>query len=118
MGAHKDKVEGKALVIVNHGLALAIAYDGLEYILEYLNDFCGGGESFSFEYASIDWNSKDVSDGTYIVDLKMVSDGLGDWPGSDECCVSAYNFRAVSKEQWAHHLDGEWVWEPFPRGNI
>jgi hypothetical protein len=101
---------GLALVVIIHGAGLVLCWDGPAYFKEFVSDARGGGND-SFTFDCIDHEM--IEDGLFIVELVLIDDGPGDWPGSRESCLHARNFRQATPEEWKAHLVGDWPWEPL-----
>lgn len=102
---------GRALVVVAYKLAFALVWDGDEGVVETLNnEGIHQGEGGSFE--TIDHGP--LEDGVYIGELAWVVDGPSDWPGGgNEYSLAFVKARLATAEEWQHHLNNEWPWEPM-----
>ncbi len=107
----KGEPHGRALVCFAHGMGFILAWDGDEGVIETLNnEGINTGEGGSLE--TIDHET--LPDGIYVGELDWVNEGPSDWPGGgDEYALSFVKARLATAEEWQHHLDGEWPWEPM-----
>ena len=103
---------GRALVVVHHGLPLAVCWDGDEGVRQYLDDVVGHPDTFPFGAAGVDYD--ELTDGLWIGELRIADNGPGDWPGSRECILKFCKERYATPDEWQAHLSGEWPWETLP----
>lgn len=107
----KGEPHGRAMIVMHLGEGFVLAWDGDEGVYQWLEEI-GGAESFSMSRAGID--AGDLPDGLYIGEFKWVDEGPSDWPGAgNEASLAFVKARLATLEEWKHHLDGEWPWEPM-----
>ncbi len=102
----------RALVVFAHGRGLVLCYSGDEHVKQFVSDAGGSSDTFDTENCGVDF--KDPGDGVFIVDMDLVDDGPGDWPGSREVAIQFSNARKATKDEWNMVNDGDWPWE-MPR---
>ena len=109
----ETKRTGKALVIVAHGKAWVLVYQAGEHLREVMDAQGAAKDGFAPEDEGFDMGPAPKGDGVYICDLGWVDDGPSDWcDGSREVPPSIGAWRLATAEEWAHHLQNEWPWEP------
>ena len=99
----------RALVVFAHGRGLVLCYSGDEHVRQFISDSGGSNDTFDTETCGVDFENP--GDGVFIVDMKLVDDGPGDWPGSREVAIQFSNARKATKEEWSNHCDDLWPWE-------
>jgi len=107
--AKDDATPARALVVVAFGRGLCIDWTCPSYMQDQLGD---DGAITQFDH--IDFEHLDhekVEDGLYICDLRFQDAGEGDWPGSREVEIQAFNLRPATKEEWTTFCEGETPWE-------
>jgi len=99
----------RALVVFAHGQGLALCYSGDEHVKQFISDVGGSSDTFDTEKCGVDFEYP--GDGVFIVDMKLVDDGPGDYPGTREVAIQFTNTRKATKDEWSAHCDALWPWE-------
>lgn len=99
----------RALVVFAHGQGLVLCYSGDEHVKQFISDAGGSSDMFDTETCGVDF--EDPGDGVFIVDMKLVDDGPGDYPGTREVAIQFTNARKATKKEWNMHCDALWPWE-------
>lgn len=107
----KTRREGKALVVSFFGRAVAVVSD-LGSVLRNILGENGAGfdESGGFDLERAQVRCA-IPDGLYYVEIELVDDGPGDWPGGREVAAQVWFQREATSKEWEDHCEGLWPWD-------
>jgi hypothetical protein len=108
------KREGKCLLLFVHGEGLVLTWMAGVYMADFIGEGPGGSEGKSFKTDDVSFDADVPSaDGLYIGEFKFVNEGK-DWESQTyEYSLGITKLRPATKEEWEHHRNGEWPWEPL-----
>lgn len=92
----------RGLVVMYGGRGHTVSYD----VPTFMDDYIYQIERMEFRHPL-------PRDGVFMCEFELVGSFKYD-PGVDDvdCHLSVKSFRPATQEEWGHHIDGEWPWDP------